>query len=608
MLFYITLIFLFFYLVFRNALYHFNLYFCFSKMIFNRMKRFIYLLITMFFAVNTYAQHFLKHSAKADKWVDSVYQSLTPKQRIAQLIVIRESDIRNNQPIIFADSVKNIIKQYNIGAVCLFQGAANEQAKYIGEFQQLAQTPLLVCIDGETGLGMRMNEVQKFPDQLTIGAMRNADKLVYKMGCAIAIQCKRIGINLDYAPVVDINNNPQNPVIGYRSFGQNKYIVARYGIAVMRGLQDNGVMACAKHFPGHGDVDVDSHLDLPVIHKSLQSLDTLELYPFKKIFKAGIGSVMIAHLFIPMIDSTPHLASSLSPKFVNDLLRKQIGFNGISFTDALEMQGVAKYFPQGEIAVKSLLAGNDMLCLPENVGQCIQKIEEAINDRELSWSNIENSAKRVLYAKYNLGLNKRSNIDTINVVADLNKDVKSIRTEIAKQSLTAVALEHNHFLPLRKNEKIAYVAIGMNNENTISKEMKNVLNADVFYLSYNATDDEAQTLFDKLVIKNYDRIVVGVHGFSKYPAHNFGISETTVDLLHQISTHYSSAIALVFGNPYAIANVADYKNIIACYEDDTIFQQNAFHFLIGKTFAKGRLPISVNAAMPYGTGILVKVK
>jgi beta-glucosidase-like glycosyl hydrolase len=572
------------------------------------MKRLMYLTAVLFFAANAHAQRFLEHSAKADKWVDSVYRSLTPQQRIAQLMVIRESSMENNQPIIFSDSIKNIIKQYNIGAICLFQGEANEQAKCINEFQQLAQTPLLVCIDGETGLGMRMDEVGKFPDQITLGAMRHADKLVYKMGRAIAEQCKRIGINLNYAPVVDINNNPKNPIIGYRSFGQDKYVVADYGIAVMRGLQDNGVMACAKHFPGHGDVNVDSHLDLPVIRKSLQSLDTLELYPFKKIFKAGIGSVMIAHLFIPMIDSTPHLASSLSPKFVTDLLRKQLNFNGISFTDALEMQGVAKYFPQGEIAVKSLLAGNDMLCLPGNIDQSIQKIMAAINDGKLSWSNIENSVKKVLYAKYNLGLNKHSNVDTTNLVADLNKDVKSIRAAVAKQSLTAVKLENRRFAPIRTNEKIAYVAIGINSENTISKEMKNMLNADVFTLPRNATSEDAQTLFSKISAKHFDRIIVGLHHFGKYPANNFGINNAATELLHNISQSYPSAMVLVFGNPYAIANVADFKNIIACYEDDEIFQQNTFDFLTGKTFANGRLSVSVNDDMPYGTGILVKAK
>ena len=236
----------------------------------------------------------------------------------------------------------------------------------------------MITIDGEWGLGMRLDSVDKFPYQLTLGAM-NDEELVYKMGVAVGEQCKRIGVHVNYAPVVDINNNPNNPVIGYRSFGEDKNKVAQFGVAYMKGMQDAGIMACAKHFPGHGDVDVDSHLDLPVINKSMAQLDSLELMPFRAIFKAGVGSVMIAHLYIPAIDTAANRATSISKNNVTDLLRNDLGYNGLTFTDALEMKGVAKYFPGGTIAVEALIAGNDMLCLPASVPETIEAVKQAIN-------------------------------------------------------------------------------------------------------------------------------------------------------------------------------------------------------------------------------------
>ncbi|MDE1192933.1 MAG: glycoside hydrolase family 3 N-terminal domain-containing protein [Arachidicoccus sp.] len=570
------------------------------------MRRIYLFLIVTFPAFSLHAQQMLQRSQKATHWVDSVYNSLTPDQRIAQLMVIRESAMDSaGQPVIYDDSIKAYIKQFNIGGICLFQGTSAIQATHINEFQQMAQTPLITCIDGEMGLGMRMGDVQKFPDQMTLGAMRNADILIYKIGHAIGEQCKRAGINVDYAPVIDINNNPKNPVIGYRSFGQNKYVVADYGIAIMKGMQSYGIMACAKHFPGHGDVDVDSHLDLPVIHKSLESLDTLELYPFKKIFKAGIASVMIAHLSIPAIDSTPHVASSISPKFVTGLLRNKIGFTGISFTDALDMKGVAKYFPPGEVAVKSLEAGNDMLCLPTEIGLSIQRIQAAIIVGKLNADDIKNRVKKVLYAKYNLGLNHVKTIDTTGISAELNTNVPKIRIEVAKRSLTAVSLQKGIFSPLHKREKIAYVAFGTEEENSISKLMKGNLNADVFCISYHISSDSANQLIARLKNGSYKKIVVGIHHYNKTPANNFGMSNESVSLMNSIARQFPSADILVFGNPYAISKLTDYKNIIACYEDDDIFQKNAFDFLIGKAPALGRLPVSVTASLPFGTGILV---
>ena len=316
--------------------------------------------------------------AKAEQWADSVLNTLTQDQRIAQLMVLRLSsyDFKTKTALYFDSLVKEKVKRFNVGGICLFQGSAVKLGGLVNELQTMAQTPLMVCIDGEWGVGMRLfDSVQALPRQMMLGAVEDKN-IVYDYGKLVAEQCKRLGITVNYAPVVDINNNPNNPVINDRSFGEDKYKVAAYGIEYMKGMQDAGVMACAKHFPGHGDVAVDSHLDLPVINKSMEQLDSLELYPFKEIFKAGVGSVMVAHLYIPAIDSSANRATSISKKNVTGLLRNGLGYQGLTFTDAIEMQGVQKFFPGGEASVQSIIAGNDMLCLPPDVEQTMKKIKQ----------------------------------------------------------------------------------------------------------------------------------------------------------------------------------------------------------------------------------------
>src|SRR6185312_11586294 len=344
------------------------------------------ILVTFFLLTSLKFIAFSQAPNAAIHWADSVFNTLSDDQRIAQLMVLRESSYSKDGPIYYDSAIIDAIQKYNIGGICLFQGTPVKQANFINQFQSIAKTPLMVCIDGEWGLGMRLDSVMSLNHEMMLGAM-NDSSLVYEYGKLVGEQCKRMGIQVNFAPVVDINNNPNNPVINDRSFGENKYKVARYGVAYMKGMQDAGVMSCAKHFPGHGDVSVDSHLDLPVINKSMAQLDSLELYPFKRMFEAGVPSVMIAHLYIPAIDSTPNTATSLSKNNVTGLLRNQLHFDGLTFTDALNMKGVAKFFPGGQIAAQSLIAGNDMLCLPSDIPSCIQKIREAIDSNKLTWND-----------------------------------------------------------------------------------------------------------------------------------------------------------------------------------------------------------------------------
>src|SRR6185436_13764516 len=487
------------------------------------MKK-IFFLIAVFISSVSFSQY--RSRLSVDKWVDSVFNSLTPDQRIAQLMVIRA---HSNLGADHVAKVVNDIQQYNVGALCFFQGGPIRQANLTNFYQSIATTPLMITIDGEWGVGMRLDSVTKFPYQLTLGAMDD-QRLVYEMGLAVGEQCKRLGIHVNYAPVVDINNNPDNPVIGYRSFGEDRDKVIKFGIAYMKGMQDAGIMACAKHFPGHGDVAVDSHLDLPVINKSRAELDSNEIKPFRELINAGIGSVMVAHLSVPSIDSAEHRATSISKNTVTGVLRNDIGFNGLTFTDALEMKGVAKYFPGGVISVEALVAGNDMLCLPEDVGKAIDAIKQAISESKLSWDDINSKVKKVLKAKYQLGLNQLKPIETTNLLKDLNAKTDAIKLKVAKESITVLKQgTGNVSLPLKRNLKIAYVAIGDSDVNNFGRILAVNYQTDSYSLSWKEGDDKADGIFEKVSDK-YDVVLIGVHNFSNSLANNYGITNSSISL------------------------------------------------------------------------------
>ena len=569
----------------------------------NPMRRLLFLFLVSTIIFSCKENENAQKTSPAAVWADSVYQSLTPAQRVAQLFVLRLSEKKGDSIIFHTAEVENFIHQYNIGAACLFQGGPEEQAAIINHFQSIAQTPMMFCIDAETGMGMRMyDSVMKFPDQLTMGAIIDT-ALIYKIGYAIGEQCKRMGIQVNYAPVVDINNNPANPVINVRSFGEDKNKVALFGVTIMKGMQAAGIMACAKHFPGHGDVSVDSHKDLPVINKSMAQLDSLELIPFKAMIGAGVGSMMVAHLSIPAIDTATHLPTSLSYKNVTALLRDSLGFKGITFTDALDMQGVAKYYPGAEGAVQSILAGNDMLCLPQDVPASIDGILTALKNGKISEKDFESRVKKVLIAKYNLGLASWKPVPLQNLAIDLNKNVPAFRKEVAEKSLTVLRLDSNTIFPIHKKLKIAYIAIGDSAENTLGKLLKDSLHANTFYFNYTKDSLDAVRLL-KYVNGKYDLVIIGLHGYAKYPANNFGISSSAINLAKAMQAQVSTPVlTMAFGNPYAIGNFCYAKNLVACYEDDSIFQTAAFNFLKGKFKAGGKLPVTVCPEFPFGFGL-----
>jgi beta-N-acetylhexosaminidase len=495
--------------------------------------------------------------------------------------------------------VTDDITKYNVGGLCFFQGGPVRQANLTNFYQSIAKTPLMVTIDAEWGLGMRLDSVIKYPYQLTLGALDD-ERLVYRMGLAVGEQCKRLGVHVNYAPVVDINNNPNNPVIGYRSFGEDRDKVSSLGVAYMKGMQDAGIMACAKHFPGHGDVDVDSHLDLPVINKTRPQLDSMELTPFRALFRAGVGSVMIAHLYIPTIDNTANRATSISKNNVTNLLKNDMGYQGLTFTDALEMKGVTKYFPGGTIAVEALIAGNDMLCLPESVPQTIEAVKQAIAEKRLSWDELNPRVRKVLEAKYKLGLNRSTTIAVDNLLNDLNSKTDLIKKEVAEKTITVLK---DGLTPLSSSQRIAYIGIGNGRLNAFGQRLQDDLKAETFLFAYNDNENSAATIMKKIQEGRFEKIVISISDYALRPANNYNITPAAVKFLKDLQALKPDVYTYVFGNVLALQNFCEAKFLIACYQDESVTHHAAADLAEGKIFSMGKLPVSV-CQYKFGDGIV----
>jgi len=567
-------------------------------------KIFLFLFSFIFCYSYTYAQtantsvKLPSLASEKNIWVDSVYNSLTLTQKIGQLFMIAaySGGEKYNQVLI-----EKLIKENGIGGVIFMQGTPSAQAEQCNLFQTKSKVPLLIGMDAEWGLGMRLTGVRDFPRQLMMGAMQDS-LLVYKMASAVANQCRRMGVHIDFAPVIDVNNNPNNPVINFRSFGENKYKVANYGIQYMRGLQDNGVIACAKHFPGHGDTDVDSHKDLPEIKKSISQLESLEFYPFNKLIRDGIQSIMIAHLQIPALDNREHTPSTLSDKTITQLLKQKMGFTGLIITDALNMQGVAKYYSPGEIDLKAFMAGNDILLFSQDVPTGIEKIRSALMNGKLTEARLAESVKKILEAKFNAGLNKFSPIKTENINEDLNTYVSPLRKQIAEAAITLLNDPNLIIDKIKRNatKNTTYIGVGTSSENAFSKSLQDAGIKKIMFAP-STTEKEAKEFLKKL--KSEEAIVLGVHNMTGYPTQNFGLDQNELFLIREIMKT-KKAITVLFGNPYAVKNFCDNEGILIAYDEAEETQIAAAKIITGQLKAKGKLPVTVCVNYKAGDGIV----
>ncbi|GAB3811181.1 hypothetical protein GCM10028895_01100 [Pontibacter rugosus] len=465
--------------------------------------------------------------------------------------------------------------------------------------------PLWLAMDAETGVGMRLDSTMYYPSQQMMGAIAD-NGLIYQMGLEVAAEFKRLGMHINFAPVADINNNPNNPIIGYRSFGEDRLDVTAKSLAYMRGMQAGGIIAVAKHFPGHGDTDVDSHHDLPIIPFGKQRLDSLELYPFKQLIAYGVGGIMVAHMHIPQLDSTRNLPSTLSEPIVTGLLRKQLGYRGLIFTDAMVMKGVTKYFSPGEAEARALMAGNDVLERLNSVPKAIRAVKAAIARGDLTQAEIDRRCKRILAAKQWLGLDKYKPIPLENLVDNLNAPGADTTNMAMAEAAITLLNNRKNLLPLRQRRfpKIATVSIGAKRVTAFQRQVRQQgINTTDFYISRKANAKETKKLWQKL--RKYDVVLVAMYGPSIRPSINMGYSKDATKLVQQLAASDKAAITL-FDNAYAInqfPGIEKSRALLLAYQPHFHAQAAAAQLVFGKIAARGTLPVTVNKYYKYGDGI-----
>ncbi len=533
-----------------------------------------------------------------EDWVDSVYYSMTTDEQIGQLFwVAAYSNPDNNNKT----AVTKLITENHIGGVIFFKGSPGRQANLTNYFQSISKIPLMISIDGEWGLSMRLDSTITFPHQLTLGAIDDNNS-VFEMGKEIALECKRIGIHMNLAPVIDINVNPNNPVIGDRSFGEDKFNVSLKGLSYMEGMQKNGVLACAKHFPGHGDTDKDSHKTLPLIAHDFSRLNNVELYPFKILINSGVAGVMAAHLYIPALDSTPNLASSLSKKVITGLLKEKLGFDGLVISDALNMSGVANYYSAGEVDYKAFMAGNDVLLYSQNVPLAIEKIKAGLASGEIDSMQLKTSVRKILRAKFATGLNQYKPIEKENLYKELNStEAKLLRQKLYEEAMTMVVNEKN-LIPFSAldTQIFASVSIGSGGVNEFQKMLTNYTAVDNHFISRDATKTEFDAMAKKIASKN--TIIISLHDMNKSSGSNYNVTDNALAFIRELE-ETKNVIVVVFGNPYSLKNFPNSKWILEAYEDNETTQRVSAQVLFGGIKASGRLPVS-SGIFKAGDGML----
>lgn len=567
------------------------------------MRRLLFAFILFFICSIGFSQEKNPLIVKEDfenqkKWVDSIYENMSLQEKLGQLFMV---DLFSSDPKSKSDKIKTLITDYHLGGIIFSKGGPLRQAKLNNEFQALSKVPLMIGMDAEWGLAMRLDSTYAFPWNMTLGAIKD-NKLVEKIGRRIGEQSKRLGVHINFAPVVDINTNPKNPIIGNRSFGEERENVTEKALAFMKGMQSAGIIGSAKHFPGHGDTDMDSHKTLPTIDFSRERLDTLELYPYKRLIDEGLNSVMIAHLNIPILEPRLNYPSSLSHKVVTGLLKEELGFNGLVFTDALNMKGASNFKKPGEIELAAFLAGNDILLIPEDVPKAMGFLENAYNSEVISEDRLAFSVKKILYAKYKVGLNKYKPVNLKYLVEDLNTVNDDALYEEAMDNALTVIKNDRAILPIKdlKKKKIAYVNFGDDSGEEFLKQLQKY--AEVTWVKEKSLDAYVHTL------KNYNYVIVGFHKSNDNPWKPFQFTQNELVWLYEIA-RTNTVILDVFARPYAMLDLkttANFEGIIMSYQNSKIAQQVSAQLIFGAREAKGILPVSLGTDFPLNTSFQTK--
>jgi beta-glucosidase-like glycosyl hydrolase/CubicO group peptidase (beta-lactamase class C family) len=538
-----------------------------------------------------------KSNLTQEKWVDSVYNQFSFEEKVGQLFMVAAYSNKNEA---HNKSIDDLISKYKIGGLIFFQGGPVRQANLTNRYQAQSKVPLFIGIDAEWGLSMRLDSTYRYPWNMTLGAVQNLS-LIEKMGQQMGRQSKRMGIHFNFAPVVDINTNPKNPIIGNRSFGENKFNVAERAVALMKGFQSEGLFATAKHFPGHGDTSSDSHHTLPVVKFDRKRIDDVELYPYRELIKNGLSSIMVAHLDIPSLESRKGYPTSISYNVVTDILQNDLGFKGLIFTDALNMKGASNFKQPGDIDLEAFLAGNDILLFAENVPLAVEKFKSAFNDGKLTEERIAFSVKKILNYKYKAGLNNYKIIEINNLVEDLNKpEFDALNFDLYENAIT-VLTNKDKIVPIKKieKEKIAYVSIGNDYSDIFVKSLNKY--TDVTELK---TDDLDELL---ILLEDYTKVIVGYHKTDgAWKNHDLSFKELL--WIDRISKQ-NKTIVTFFTKPYSLLNIKNFsgiESVILAYQNNDFAQITAADVIFGSKNAKGKLPVSINDDFEINDGVITQ--
>jgi beta-N-acetylhexosaminidase len=534
-------------------------------------------------------------------WVDSVLEKLSLEEQIGQMIMIWAYSNKGPE---HERAVLRQITRYKVGGILFFQGEPVEQARLTNRFQEESEIPLIIAIDGENGLGMRLGHTLTYPSMMTLGAISDPH-LIYRMGNDIAEQCRRLGVQMNFCPVADINNNPSNPVIGTRSFGEDRQNVAEKVVAYMGGMQDRRLLVAAKHFPGHGDTGTDSHRSLPVIPHTMERLDSMELFPFREAIEQGLTGIMVAHLHVPAIDPRENRATTLSRPAITGLLKERMDFKGLIITDALNMKGLSNYFEPGVREVEAVKAGNDILLMPSDVGGAIQAIKRAVRNGEIPEEQIRESCRKILQAKYWAGLADLKPVNTDGLIADLNHPAYDrLRRELAEHSLTLVR-NRNNLVPLAHLERtrIATVTITPDQEGGLGAITDLYLEGDHFLLTPDGKRESYAEV--RVALEKYNTVVINILHTGSRASTGYGISDETVRFVEGLDPTAHLILNLA-GYPYALTRFSrldHFEAIILSYDDDPLYQYKTMQGIFGGISFTGRTPVSAGKVARAGTGI-----
>lgn len=551
------------------------------------------LLLFLLFYNYSFSQNPLisKDKVKQEIWVDSIYNSLSTDQKIGQLFTIW---VATKQGADKMKEVSSIIKKNHLGGLIFSLGNIKDQAKYTNEFQSISKVPLLIGMDAEWGIGMRLDDAFSFPYNMTLGAV-NDESLIYNVGKRIGVHAKRIGVHINFAPVTDINTNPNNPIIGSRSFGEDKLSVTNKSLSYLKGMQSEGIMGSAKHFPGHGDTSTDSHKTLPTINFSAKRINEVELFPYKKLIDNNLSSVMVAHMEVPSLEKEPKMPSTLSKNIISKLLKKKLKFEGLVITDAMDMKGVVDFNKNQSADVSALLAGNDILLMPDDLDESTKSIKNAINNGIITEKRLKYSVKKILMAKYKAGLHVNNEVNLNNIVEDMNSDVdKLLFEEITEKSITLIKND-NDILPLKDiSSKIAFLEMG----GSSSDEFFKMLN---HYTKVDKIEYDSEILKK---IEPYNTVIVGFHKSNKSPFDPYKFSKSDKEILELISKN-KKVILNIFAKPYALMDVdmTDISSVLVSYQNNSTAQNKSAQIIFGALPALGKLPVSINNKYPVHTSI-----